>query len=99
MMSEPWTGLHNPARHEPHGGIADCIIESANPVMARWCTRDHPCRCCLAAEVAALRLERTALQEELDSAERGVTLLETKINAVREVCEDTWLLDARRPGR
>lgn len=35
-MSE-WRGLHNPERHEPHGGIADCIIETANPVMARWC--------------------------------------------------------------
>jgi hypothetical protein len=43
--------------------------------------------------VSALRLERNALQEELDSAERGITLLETKINAVREVCEDTWLPD------
>ncbi len=56
-MSEQWMGLHHPDRHEHHGGIADCLIETANPVMARWCTRDHPCRCCLAAEVEVLRAE------------------------------------------
>jgi len=61
-MSE-WRGLHNPERHEPHGGIADCIIETANPVMARWCTRDHPCRCCLAAEVEALRAREQAVRD------------------------------------
>lgn len=67
-MSE-WRGLHNPERHEPHGGIADCIIETANPVMARWCTRDHPCRCCMDEEARVLRSALSGLGQRVFDAE------------------------------
>lgn len=66
-MSE-WRGLHNPERHEPHGGIADCIIETANPV-ARWCTRDHPCRCCMDEEARVLGFALSGLGQRVFDAE------------------------------
>lgn len=92
-MSEPWMGLHNPERHEPHGGIADCIIETANPVMARWCTRTHPCRCCmdeearrLAAEVEVLRVHIGARDIALRQCSEHAEALRAQMQAVRDWC-------------
>lgn len=53
-----------------------------------------------AAEVEALRLERDALQEVADDAERAVGLLEAAIERVRAVPEKdrrAWFTDDRHP--
>lgn len=72
-MSGQWRGLHNPERHEHDGAVAKCMIETANPVMARWCTPDHPCRCCMDQEARNLAAE--------------VEVLRAQVQRVREVAE------------
>lgn len=64
-MSGQWRGLHNPERHEHDGAVAKCMIETANPVMARWCTPDHPCRCCMDQEARNLRAEVEVLRAQV----------------------------------
>ena len=72
-MSGQWRGLHNPERHEHDGAVAKCMIETANPVMARWCTPDHPCRCCMDQEARNLAAE--------------VEVLRAQVQRVREACD------------
>jgi hypothetical protein len=67
-MSEQWMGLHNPQRHEKvYERKWDCVC-----LLCRGrCAEDECCRCCLAAEVEALRareaqsLDVNALLSEL----------------------------------
>ena len=56
-MSEPWMGLHNPERHERNGLAAWCSDEEIT------CSESYPCRCCLAAEVKALREQIQAVRD------------------------------------
>ena len=51
------------------------------------CSASNLCRCCLQSEVGALRLERDALKEVADDAERAVGLLEATIQRVRGVAD------------
>ena len=57
-MSEQWRGMHNPERHsqfEVGGGV---VCERCwTGTVAAVCYQDQPCRCCLAAEVEALRAQ------------------------------------------
>ena len=61
-MSEQWRGLHNPERHEPDmlGVIARCATCGDTGGL---CHPDSPCRCCLAAEVEALRARLRAVRD------------------------------------
>lgn len=53
-MSE-FRGLHNPERHRPDtGSCAACMTD---------CWVPQPCRCCLAAEVKALREQIQAVRD------------------------------------
>ena len=76
-----WRGLHNPERHEPSDGLASCLIESANPVMARWCTPTHPCRCCMDEEARTLR-------QALESLGERVYVAEMSLANVRDALDD-----------
>ena len=59
---EQWMGLHNPERHEPDmlGAIARCATCGDTGGL---CHPDSPCRCCLAAEVEALRAQVQRVRE------------------------------------
>jgi hypothetical protein len=56
-MSEQWMGLHNPERHRP--GVGACSV------CETLCWGPQPCKCCLAAEVEALRAERDRFANQL----------------------------------
>lgn len=68
-MSE-WYGLHNPKRHTPD-------VPAWYGQTACWecpdapCSPEYPCRCCLAAEVEALRAQVQRVRDTVDYFSKG----------------------------
>ena len=61
-MSE-WKGLHNPERHLIVNAARMCTCTRCAERWGVWCGPVYPCRCCLAAEVEALRAQVQAVRE------------------------------------
>ena len=91
-MSEQWLGLHNPDRHFVtfEGGACHC-----DECGVALCLPNHPCRCCLAAEVEVLRAIREsqiediiALRYDLEvarEAQATIDALKAQVQRVREM--------------
>ena len=79
-MSEQWMGLHNEERHRVlPTGMAFC--DGCDDDVDRYwgcledCAPNDPCRCCLAAEVEALRATVQRVREVADDWDRLAALL------------------------
>lgn len=53
-------GLHNPERHFSAFGNGTTLCDECGDAI---CVRSNPCRCCLAAEVEALRAQVQAVRD------------------------------------
>ena len=62
-MSEQWQGLHNPNQHKRYKDECRCV----GCGDYEWCASEYPCRCCLAAEVEALRAQVARVREVCDA--------------------------------
>jgi hypothetical protein len=71
-MSARWLGLHNPERHRIDGSYSWCAFCAAPDVAD--CFPDDPCRCCLAAEVEALRATVARVRELVRPGRTTATL-------------------------
>ena len=90
-MSE-WHGLHNPERHAQFGESVIC-----DQASCLECEPAHPCRCCLVAEVEALRARNETLiatiQRQDSTFERQMEeheeleALRAQVQAVRQLRE------------
>jgi hypothetical protein len=58
-----WRGLHNPERHFSAFGTGTPLCEECGDAL---CVPSNPCRCCLAAEVEALRAQVQRVRELRD---------------------------------
>lgn len=79
-MSEQWMGLHNHGWHGEYSlalNAAPCMNPKRVACFDEWCAPDAPCRCCLAAEVEALRAQVQRVRELpiLGKAPQGNTAL------------------------
>jgi hypothetical protein len=67
-----WRGLHNPERHVRMPLWAGMGVTRWHPTRA-WCYDcgecypDHPCYCCLAAEVEVLRAREQAVRDAIEA--------------------------------
>lgn len=66
-MSE-WRGLHNPDRHfqAQTGAGQKCLRNFGG--CGEYCIPDHPCGCCLAAEVERLTAKLQAVRDQYAGA-------------------------------
>lgn len=75
-----WMGLHHPERHRVTAidGYAECNI------CGTGCAIDGACRCCLAADIAAVEdwIEQQPITQSPQVADA-----DAKIQAVRELCQ------------
>ncbi len=71
-MSEQWLGLHNEQWHQGYSlalNATRCENPRRGACFDEWCAPDKPCRCCLAAEVEALRAQVQRVREVCDGIE------------------------------
>lgn len=92
-MSEQWRGLHNHDRHDDYTQ-EECYCNQCDEA----CFPPDPClpcRCCLAAEVEALRAQAQEMKQQAHTsvshalAEERAERAEAQVAAVRQV-RDEW---------
>ena len=95
-MSEQWLGLHNQDDHEWGWGERDAWCTTCEgPRRDRGqCLAKEPCRCCLAAEVEALRnslghcaAENATLRENDVLWRSRMKTAEAQVQRVRDMCD------------
>ena len=95
-MSEQWLGLHNQDDHEWGWGERDAWCTTCEgPRRDRGqCFAKEPCRCCLAAEVEALRnslghcaAENATLRENDVLWRSRMKTAEAQVQRVRDMCD------------
>lgn len=83
-------GLHNPERHTPYAVNGDPAVawcrDNCEHGNGTQCAMVDPCRCCLAAEVEALRDEVNLIELSCGDWKKRALAAEAQVQAVRDLC-------------
>ena len=97
-MSEQWKGLHHHDRHVTAAPLGRTIVVCELGMACREvCSEAYPCKCCLQAEVEALRDEAHLIELSCGDWKKRALAAEAQVQAVREVCDKWAAIDYNPP--